>query len=345
MTGYLNAAVGFQHFSNDPVTEVALDGSYGGPMGSWLPNVVTGVPPSPGEDFYQAFVPMVELDFIKKINNRARLRADVQFGQANSGSGFQGINLEHAYAAVLLSEKYEVELVLGRFSMPSGFEPYDNYDNDTISWSILWRSTLPPAVSTGAQLSANFTDNFTLYLFAVNGFIVDSIAKDTTLPCFGATFEIKWGDEAKKSSVVITPFIGPESRGNRPLSFGGDVTVTWWLNEKWQLGLEGILQRDNNAGGGTNTTTFGGLFNLHWEPAPVWYFVIKYCYANQMAGGNGILSLTGAKQQIHEMSLGLGYYIADSVKLKIEGRGDLIFPAVSASQWIAGAALGLFWAF
>lgn len=347
MSGYLDTAVGFQHFSNDPITEVAIDGSFGGPIGSWIPNAMNGTVPSPGEDFYQAFVPMLELDIKKSMGKRARLRADIQFGRVPSGSWINGVNLSHAYAVVNLWEKYDVELTVGRFGMPTGFEPVQPYFNDTISFSILWRATLPPAYATGIQLTANLTDYLKFYLIAARGFLVDSIFKGNNLPCFATVFEFDWGEEAYPSSLLFTSFFGPESGDNRPLTFGGDVTLTWWINKKWQLGLEGLVQRDNAKEGtaGTNSTYAGGLLNLHYEPRPDWYIVAKYCYSNQMENGNGVINLTGAKQQIHEISLGFGHYIAEGVKLKFEVRGDIIDPAGLDNQWVAGAATGIFWAF
>ncbi len=343
MQGYLNMAYGFQHFSNDPITEVAGDNSTGGVMGEWLPTTNNGTVPNPGESFAQAFIPFMELDMMKRFGERARLRADLFFGRTNSGSAIPAAQVDHAYLAVTLNEEHNIEVVLGRMGMLAGFEPYEPYFNDTISYSILWRAVISAGSPTGIMISGDVNEDLTLYFYVANGFVNDSIFKGNTLPGFANTIKYTWGSDAKPSALVITPFISPDSGGNSPLSMGIDAYTAWWLSERFELGLEGTYQRINaNARtGGANTNYFAGLLNLHWEPTPRWYTVLKYCYANQTDVGNGVMNLTGAKQQIHEMSLGFGHYLADTVKFKGEGRFDIIDPAAGSSQWIVGAAIGM----
>lgn len=48
MSGYFSAGMGWQRFSNAPITEWANDGSFAGILGSVLPGVATGGPPAAG---------------------------------------------------------------------------------------------------------------------------------------------------------------------------------------------------------------------------------------------------------------------------------------------------------
>jgi hypothetical protein len=342
--GFVNAGLGWQHFSHDPVTEKAIDGSFAGPLGELIPDVQNNTIPTPGQDNFQFMVQLIELDIKKRFGDRAKLRADLQFGRVASGSSLAGFYLEHAYLEVLLSKKYNVQLAIGRMGTMAGFEPYDDYYNDTISWSIIWRGLIAGGVVTGLRLSADFSDHFSFYFSLVNGFIRDEIPKVFKAPTVVTSFVINWGEQDKQSSFILTPFFGAESDSARHFTMGCDATLTWWFDEDWQLGLEGVYQRDN-GNGGPNTDYLAGLMNLHWDVTERWYGVLKYVYANQFDLGNGVINLTGTKQQIHEMSLGGGYYIADSAKLKLEGRMDVVNPDAGSRQLVYGVATALAYAF
>ncbi len=344
ITGFVNTAYGFQHYSDDPITEFAIDGSTGGPIGEWVNVGPIGGPQLQDSTISQFFVPDVEVDIIKSFGNRARLRADLRFGRPNSGSQIAGIGVTHAYAGVILSHKHGIELLIGRFGMPPGFEPYDNYDNDTVSWSILWRGLLTPGSITGVRLTYSPSEHTELFFAAGNGFINDDTTKGNQLPSFLASALFKWGPLARQSTLVLSPFAGPESGGNRPVTIGGDATLSWWINNTWQLGLEAVGLRGGNSNG-PSTSYLGTLFNLHYEPAPSIYGVFKYSFAWQTGPGTANLNLTGAEQRIHEISVGMGHYLGDGLKLKTELRLDLIDPTYSAMQWVGGAAMELCYAF
>lgn len=346
MNIFLDTIAGFQHLSNDPVTELASDGSTGGVLGEYVPSATIGPVPSPGETLFGVYIPKFELDMVKHIGDRARLRADISFGRPGSGSYVNGVLLSHAYAAVRLSRDYNIELVIGRFGMQSGYEPFRSWHNDTVSWSILWRGPLYPPAATGLQLSANLTDTFSLFFTVSNGNIVDSLSKDNTLPAFLTTLEWTWGNEARPNQVVITPYIGPEDGGNKPLTYGADATIVYWFGNRWKLGLEGSFLRDAGANAnGPSTSYFGSLFNLRFEINPAWYGVVKFVFARQFGPGKGIIdnNYTGAEQNIYESSLGFGYQLNDAAKIKTEFRFDVIDPTHSSVQTIPGAAISYTW--
>lgn len=348
MNIFLDAVTGFQRFSNDPVTEVAYDGSNAGVLGEYLPGATMLWVPSPGQRVAATFVPKVEVDIVKRINEVARLRADMSFGRPGSGAYVNGLTVSHAYAAVKLSQKHNVELLIGRFGGQAGYEPFRAYHNDTVSWSIMWRGYLYPPGMTGIQLSADLTNTMSIFLVAANGVISDDVRLRKTLPSFLATLEWTWGPEAQPNQLVITPWFGPESGGNRPFTYGGDVTFVHWLTRRVKLGLEACYQRDNavaGIAGAENTDYASGLFNLRWDITPSWYGVVKYVFARQFAAGNGVLNLTGAEQNIHEASIGAGYQLTDSSKFKGEFRFDVVDPDAGRTQTIPGAAFEYSWFF
>lgn len=348
ISGYLNTAVGWQKFSNDPITAVADDGSYEGPIGEWLPAVTMGNPkPSPGSEYFEFFIPKVELDIRKRFGDRARLVGDLQFGRLQSGSALPvpGINVVHAYGAVTIYEPKNVEIWLGRLGLQAGFEPYEDYLNDTISYSILWRGLVSPPNATGLQVTGDATDNVHYYFIVSNGTIHDTTLKVSNVPSFMSTWIVNWGPDSKQSGVVITPFAGPESNSNGDWSVGLDAYTYWWINDKFQLGLEGTFQRDDATTTGPNTYYAATLLNLHWEFAKKWYVVGKYAYAGQYDDGNGVLNLLGAKQNVHEGTLCFGHYMTDHAKVKFEGRFDVVDPAVGSNQYVGGFAMSMNYAF
>lgn len=346
---FFDAVTGFQRFSRDPVTEIAYDGSNGGVLGEYLPGSTSGWVPSPGEEIYATFVPKVEIDMIKRINDVARLRADISFGRPQSGSFVVGHALNHAYAAVKLSQNYNMELLIGRFGGQAGYEPFRAYHNDTVSWSIMWRGNLYPPGMTGMQLSADLTNTLSAFFIVSNGNINDADALVGTLPSFQASLVWTWGPEAQPDTFVFTPYFGPESGNNRPFTYGADVTFVHWLTRRLKLGLEACYQRDNMVLGSpapaSDTDYASGLVNLRWDITPSWYGVLKYVYARQVGEGNGVLDLTGADQSIHESSIGVGYQLNDSSKFKGEFRFDVIDPETGPTQTIPGAAFEYAWFF
>lgn len=340
--GFISVGTGWQRYMGGTPTEIAEDGSFAGILGSVSSSAASGIPPEKGQDDFESFIEAFEIDVTKKFGERAKLRSDILFGRIASGAWVEGagITVEQAYAAVTLSKAHNVELIFGRFGTPLGFEPFEPFNNDTISWSIASRSRVYPLIVTGAQLSAPITDNLDFFIAVANTLTTDTLIKTNDVPSGYATFRFTWGEESRQSSLAISPFIGAESDSNRHISFGADIFIVAWLTNNLLLGLEGDFRRDNGYGG-PDTNYAIGLLDLRLNISDSSYGVIKYAYANQFEDGNGVLNLTGTKQQIHEISLGSGILITDYMKFKVESRFDIIVPAASKTQWVPGMAIGL----
>lgn len=339
----LQTVLGYQHFNNAPITARADDGSYAGVLGEFLSMMPAGQPAEPGHGVYGVFVPKIELDIAKRFNDRARLRVDMSFGRAASGSYVAGVLPNHVYAAVRLTRNYNVELVVGRFGLQPGYEPFKPYLNDTISWSVIWRGALCPAVATGMQLSADLTNTFSIYFTLANGAIEDLIYKNNNWPAVVTSFEWEWGNEAWPSTLVLSPYVGADSGENRPITYGADATLTYWASNKWKIGLEALFQMDNAEEGFSNTAYASGLVNIFYRFTPEWYGVLKGVFARQTSPTNGSMNLTGDKQSTYESSLGVGYQLSDVSKIKGEFRLDVIDPASSRKQYIPGVAFSYEW--
>lgn len=343
MTGFLTTGVGWQRFSNDPVTaNYGGGGGYPGVLGDVLPNITTGTPPAPGQDTAEFFVERFEFDLIKRINDRARLRADIYFGRAASGSTVATTTLEHAYAAVRLSRDHNVELAFGRIGLVTGFESYEYYYNDTISLSILSRAPLYPGPITGVLISAALTDMITVFGGVGNSTTGDTIFRVADVPNALGILEVDWGPEHRQSYLAFTTYVGPEPDSNRHLTFGANFDLGWWFARSWELGFE-ALYKGFRGGGNPRADYVAGLANLHWDlnRTRSWFSFLKYAAARQFQLGGVNNNLTGAKQTIHEMSIGAGHFIADGVKLTSEFRFDIIDPDGARAQTVPGIAFSM----
>ena len=346
MAGFFNAGFGWQRFGGGPTTEMDYDGSFAGVLGSVTQEVSTGALPVEGEDIVETFVEVFELDIIKQLTERTSLRADILFGRSQSGSWVivPGINLEQAYATVRLSNSPVIDFTFGRIGTQAGFESFEPYFNDTISWSVLTRAVLYPYVITGAQLGIEFSDNVALVVAATSNLTNDTTPEFDEIPSCVATLKISWGNDASENYLALSPYFGPETGNRRPLTYGADATLVVWPSAKLQLGLEGLYRRDNGAGG-PDTDYAGGLFNLHWDITESFFGGLRFSFARQFDDGNGIFNLTGAKQNIYESSLFAGYHIADGIKLKFEARLDSVDPSIGETQWVPGIAMAIAAAF
>jgi hypothetical protein len=341
--GHVVAGAGYQHFSNNPVTEWTNDGTFPGVIGAYIPNVAAGIPPSPGQDNFMFYVDDVEIDVVKSFGKNVAIRADLEFGRIASGS-FWNFNLQQAYVTANIPVGNGIELMIGRFWGPAGFEAYDAYDNEVISWSILTRSNAYPYVITGAKLRYEFNDLVELHVYATNNMTNDTTAMIDDVPSFAATLKFTWGKEESESYASLTPFFGPESGDNRHFSYGADISWQVYVTDSFAIGGEGVFRRDNGFGG-PNTDYAGGLFELYYDFTDAWYGVARYAYMQQFDPGNGVLNLTGAKQQIHEASLAGGWWLNDACVIKAEARFDYIDPAGAADQWNLGGALAFAYGF
>lgn len=346
-SGHVIAGIGFQHQNNRAMTENTFDDaeqSFAGVIGRYVPQM------GPNEDRLEFFIDEVELDIIKVFGEGIRLRADLDFGRFNSGTNFGAFFLEQAYATANIPLGNGVEVLLGRFNVPIGFESVDVSENDSISKSILIRSGIRPTNSTGLKFYYAFNELVDFHFYVVNRLTRDNMrAKINDLPSVGMRLGFNWGDMDQASTVGISGFWGAEHDvdSKRHFTFGGDLDADIWITERLDIGAEGIIRKDNAvAAGFQNMWTFGWLANLKYLLSENWDGFLKYAFVHQNQGSNGQWDFIGGgvKQSVHEMSLGANYDISDGATLKIEGRTDIVLPpkgSAGRTQYVYGGAIAL----
>lgn len=344
MAGHVMAGGGYQHNNNKAVTYFTTDGDIGyfaGPMGKYLGQV-----PGASTDHFSFFVDEVELDIMKSFGENVRLRADLDFARAASGGAFTmaAFTLEQAYATANIPVGNGIEFLLGRFNTPIGFEAVDVIDNDTISKSVI-STGLRSSNTTGMKIYYAFSDLVDFHFYVVNTLTQDSDVKINDVPSFGLRLGFNWGEEGSESTFGISGQFGPETRvSNKHFTYLGDLDLSWWITEAFNLGLEGIFRRDN-AFGGSNTEYMGGLLNLKYVFSDVWDGTLRFAYAKQFDPSNLAVAtlwtnLTGAEQSIYQINLAVNYAIADGAKLRVEPRFDIVNPAGGGNtEYVFGGAL------
>ncbi|MDP2599845.1 MAG: outer membrane beta-barrel protein [Deltaproteobacteria bacterium] len=311
------------------------------------------------KDEFKFFLDEFELDLAKSFGENIRIRADLDFGSGTMNSGPRFANatgvggfgsnvvIEQAYATANLAVGNGVEFLLGRFNAPIGFEKVDVFYNDTISRSAIYRS-LRPNTFTGAKVYYAFSDLVDWHVYVVNngsmnydnGGLNPAGGQNTDVPAFGTRLGFNWGEEGKKSTFGLSGIVGQDHPNQKKhITFIGDADWQWWVSDNFAFGGEGIYRQiDTTTVGGKNGKYFGALANLHYEFSDVWDGTLRYAYTKDNNGlinaGVGVIpitgaaaqSLTGEKEQIHEIALDGSYDVADGASFRLEGTYSLVIP-------------------
>ena len=346
MSGHILAGGGYQHHNNKAQTYLTNDGDAfydAGVMGKYL-----GTAPAASSDHFSFFVDSVELDIMKSFGENVRLRADLDFARvASGGLGMAAFVLE-PYATANIPVGNGIEFLMGRFNTPIGFEAVDVIDNDTISKSVI-STGLRSSNTTGMKIYYAFSDLVDFHFYVVNTLTQDSNVKINDIPSVGMRLGFNWGDEGTESTFGISGQFGPETRlSNKHFTFLGDIDLSWWITEAFNLGLEGIFRQDNARDATfANTRYMGGLLNLKYCFSDVWDGTLRYVFAKQYQGANGAgiwNDLTGSgnnvRQSMHQISLALNYMLAEGAQFRLEPRFDIVNPAGGGNtEYVFGGAL------
>lgn len=322
-SGHVVTLGAWQHQTTNPhpTATYGVLGKYGAPNAS------------KGDDF-TFVVDEAELDLAKSFGENIRLRADLTFGGA-SGNG-----LEQVYAAANIPAGNGIEFLLGRFDAPIGFESNEIVDNSLISFTNLQRAALRPNNLTGAKIYYAFT-NVDLHFWVANtlqnGGINGGKASGNDIPSLGMRLGYNWGEEGNESTVGLSAFGGAEQAGKNDWSFGGDVDLSWWVSDAFNVGGEVLFRRDQTGSDvAAAANTLAGLVNLTYNFSDVWDGTLRYAYTKEFKADT-VADVFGAKGYSNEISLGGSYAVADDAKIMLEGRFDWLNVA-SVKSYDYGAA-------
>lgn len=299
---------------------------------------------TPSRDTFAFYLDQFELDLEKSFGEKIRIRADLDFGRALSGSirSTEGANfvIEQAYVTVGVLGG---EFLIGRFNAPVGYYVVDRAYNPTISFSNIY-NFLTPTNITGAKMYWAFTDSLDLQVYIMNQ-MFDCLliggnclvgpattgvpgAGDSAIPSWGMRLGFNWGEDDMASTVGISYLGGPEQAGNNAhLDHLIDLDFAIKATENLLIAGEGIFYQRNNLPtvpqpGNPNGKFFGALLVLDWAASDLFDIFFSYGWVHDVQG-----VVTGIDQQVHNFVLGFGYQITDDAKFKMEYRADLFLYA------------------
>lgn len=317
------------------------------------------------------YVGDVEIDIAKTFGENIRLRTDLDFGRANSNSyGAAVANMiEQAYATVNIPVGYGLEFLVGRFNAPMGFEAVDNNDNDLPFHTAIF-NYLRPQNFTGIKFYYPFSDLVDLHFFIVNNLrdvAGGGINGDGGIPAGGLRLGFTWGMEGQESTLGLSGAASTEAkaygRGDKwgELSYVGDLDFNLWVTDVFAIGGEGLFRRDGAIRNAKDNYYMAGLLNLHYVFSDVWDGTLRYTYSMDKNGSAQLLSRGAAtinaynaasqystfggntfagvnasamidKLQLHQIDLGINYYITDGAKIMTMYRFEMGMPAKLAAR-------------
>ncbi|MBU4484631.1 porin [bacterium] len=341
--GHVNTGFGWDYWNKNAVVPT--------PAVVGTPDTLTmgelaGDTAGPKDHEFMFFLEGAELDLMKTFGENIAARVDLDFGSNAAGSITNGIALEQAYTTANIAVGNGVEMMVGMFHLPIGFEAVDVNDNDLFTHSTIYE-VLRPTTATGLKFYYAFTDAVDFHLYAVNDLANAGVGDDNDMPSAGFRLGYNWGDEGMESTLGLSGAFGPENTQRKKYTFLGDLDFHVWLTEAFSVGGEGLYRQDNDPAGATNAKYYGGLLNVNYDFSDVWDGTFKFAWSYQAEANNAATygNLLGAKGSIYELSLGGGYMLADDAKFVLEAKVDYQKPDVGDAPLGFGGVAGFLYNF
>lgn len=381
MSGHVNAGLGFQHNDKNAANVGTMNAGgianpigavTAGPMGEFTQNnAAAGTALTGSSTSFTFFLDDVALAVSKSFGENIRLRADLDFARAASGSGAPNLGaglLQQGYATANVPVGNGLEFLVGRFFAPIGYEKVYRNENNTVSHSVIFnmRSTH----LTGVKFYYAFNDLIDWHVYVVNNLrdVVGAGTVSKNIPGFGTRLGFNWGEEGTKSTLGVTAQAGPESLGNFTATsndklgnwtYLGDVDWNVHVNDAFTIGGEALFRVDQTNKNLTKVKNYGAVVDLNYAFTDVWDGTLKYAYAHQNNGTanggsvealvagtpSGLINSVGNKTMVNEVSLAGQYQIADGAKLQAEYRLDLSKATGTAKTFSQGAVLNFAYSF
>jgi hypothetical protein len=320
-SGHINTGFGFNYTGKDSI-------------GAGLPRDGWNFEAGEKEPDFGFLLDEAEVDLTKTYGENIKFRLDLDFGYANAGSAAFTFSPEQAYVTANLALGNGIEMLVGKFNAPIGFEAVDRNDNDSITHSFIYNFNIRPSNLIGMKFYYAFSDAVDWHFYLVNNTWPDNSdfhADTSVIPTVGTRLGYSWGDEGTESTIGLSGLFGPEQQsGNRKygrMAFLVDLDFNFWATDAFAIGGEGFFRQNDAAKGAADSRIFGGLINLHYVFSDVWDGTLKYAIGKP---NNGAATMSAAlnpglayvKGWYNEASLIGGYQITDGAKFKAEYRLD-----------------------
>lgn len=260
----------------------------------------------------------VALEKKPAADSRAGFRVDLDYGptatmvSAAEPGGTQTFqNILQAYASYLARVGNGLQIDVGKFVTPMGYESIKTRDNWNYSRSLLF-TLAEPYYHAGVRVNYSVNDHFSLSAHLVNGWnnVVDNNGGKTV----GVQATIK---PSAAVTIVQSYMGGPEQNNdNGDWRHLVDTVITYTATPTVSLAMNYDYGRDTVAG---STVTWQGVAGyLRYQPNS-WFAVTPR--AEYYDDPNG--STTGVVQKLKEVTLTAEFKQKDGMVLRVEYRRDM----------------------
>ncbi len=221
----------------------------------------------------------VEIDLEKKLDDKVSIRADLEYVNGTSGT-FDTI-LEQGYLTYALDVANGVDITIGKFNAPIGFELLDAPDMYQFSHALVFNYGLPTNL-TGIMGGYTVNDQVDVALYVVNGW--DNNTDNNNTRTIGGRVGITPRDGINFGISYISGSEVVNTNDKRKV-FDIDLTVT--MVENLTIGAElNFGEEDNSATatGETDDKWTGFLLMAHYDFNDIYGLTVRYDYFDDKGG-------------------------------------------------------------
>ena len=212
----------------------------------------------------------VEIDLEKKLDDKLSLRADIEYVNATDPTT-SDVLIEQGYITYALDAGTGVDITVGKFNAPIGFELLDAPDMYQFSHALVFDHGLPTNL-TGVMGGYKFNDQVDAVAYVVNGW--DNNTDSNSTKTIGGRVGIA---AMEGVSVGLSYITGPEGTNNNDKRTVFDIDVTVTTIENLTLGFEFNSGEEDNAGDGvTDSEWTGYLLMGHYDFNDIYGLTVRY---------------------------------------------------------------------
>ena len=222
------------------------------------------------EDSVSSFgIDQVEIDFEKKLGDKLSLRADIEYVKGATGS-FDNI-VEQGYLTYALDVANGVDITVGKFNAPIGFELLDPPDMYQFSHALVFDHGLPTNL-VGVMGGYKINDQVDVALYVVNGW--DNNAENNNSKTIGGRVGIAAMEGVSLGFSYITGSEVPNTDDVRSV-FDIDATIT--LVDNLIIGVEYNSGEEDNAGDAKTDSEWTAFMLMgHYDFNDIYGLTVRY---------------------------------------------------------------------
>jgi hypothetical protein len=254
----------------------------------------------------------VEIDLEKKLDEKVSLRADIEYTPTNATD--YGIALEQGYLTYALDVANGVDITIGKFNAPIGFELLDAPDMYQYSHALVFDNGLPTNL-TGVMGAYTINDQVDVVAYVVNGW--DNNTDSNSTKTIGGRVGIAVMDGVSLGLSYIT---GPEGTNNNDKRTVFDIDATVTTIENLTLGFEFNSGEEDNVGDATTDSEWTAyLLMAHYDFNDTYGVTVRYDVFDD-EGGARLNDGDGLKEEQKAITIAGTAVLGESAGMLVEYR-------------------------